>query len=252
MTFSIVARTADASHFGVAISSSSPAVAARCAHARAGVGAVATQNITDPSLGPRILDLLARGGDAGAGQPAAGVLGAGQPAAVLPGAGLPGPAQVALAAALRGTPHGAYRQLLVLGRSGAPAIHSGEHALGLVATAVGADAAAAGNLLADAAVPAAMVGAFETACGPFGARLLEALRAGRERGGEAGPVHSAGLLIVRDVAWPIVDLRVDWDDADPVGALGKLWERYAPQIEDYVRRAVDPGAAPSFGVPGDL
>ncbi|MEY5037786.1 MAG: hypothetical protein RL472_892, partial [Pseudomonadota bacterium] len=52
MTFSLVARCAETGMFGVAISSSSPAVAARCAYARAGVGAVASQNITDPRLGP--------------------------------------------------------------------------------------------------------------------------------------------------------------------------------------------------------
>ena len=61
MTFSIVARCATTGQFGVAISSSSPAVAARCAHARAGVGAVATQNITNPALGPLMLDRMAAG-----------------------------------------------------------------------------------------------------------------------------------------------------------------------------------------------
>ena len=53
MTFSLVARCADTGMFGIAISSSSPAVAARCSFARAGVGAVATQNVTDPALGPK-------------------------------------------------------------------------------------------------------------------------------------------------------------------------------------------------------
>ena len=50
--------------FGVAVSSSSPAVAARCAYAQAGVGAVASQNVTDPTLGPRALELMARGASA--------------------------------------------------------------------------------------------------------------------------------------------------------------------------------------------
>jgi uncharacterized Ntn-hydrolase superfamily protein len=218
----LVARSADAELFGMAIASSSPAVAARCAHAQAGAGVVATQNITDPALGPQILKTLASGGAA----------------------------EAALALALKSTPHAAYRQLLVLGRTGPPATHTGSQALGTADTAVGADCAAAGNLLARADVPAAMVAAFEVASGHFGARLLAALRAGAERGGEAGPVHSAGLLVVRDVSWPIVDLRVDWSDADPIAALTALWGVYAPQIDDYVRRAVNPGEAPSFGVPG--
>ena len=94
--------------------------------------------------------------------------------------------------------------------------------------------------------------AFEAASGHLGACLLQALRAGAANGGEAGPIHSAGLLIVRDLAWPIVDLRVDWSLADPVAALSSIWDIYAPQIDDYVRRAIDPVHAPSFGVAGNV
>ena len=59
MTFSLVARDAASGAFGIVISSSSPAVAARCAHVRAGVGVVASQNVTNPALGPLVLDALA-------------------------------------------------------------------------------------------------------------------------------------------------------------------------------------------------
>ena len=224
MTFSIVARAPDAHLFGMAIASSSPAVAARCAHARAGVGVVATQNITDPSLGPRILDALAHGAGA----------------------------KAALDETLAATRFAAYRQLLVLDRDGPPAAHSGAYALGIASSAVCAHAAAAGNLLARSDIPATMIAAFEAAGGHLGARLLQALRAGAAGGGEAGPIHSAALLIVRDLAWPIVDLRVDWTVADPVAALSSIWDIYAPQIDDYVRRAIDPMHAPSFGVAGNV
>jgi uncharacterized Ntn-hydrolase superfamily protein len=224
MTFSIVARAPAARMFGVAIASSSPAVAARCVHGRAGVGAVATQNVTDPVLGVRVLEALGRGAAA--------------PAALLE--------------TLSATPFGTFRQLLAIGGAGPPAVHSGAGTLGLAGAAIGAECAAAGNLLADSSVPAAMVAAFERAEGHLGARLLGALRAGLDRGGEAGPVHSAGLLVVREVSWPIVDLRIDWTEGDPVRQLHAIWELYAPQIDDYVRRAVDPAAAPGFGVPGDL
>ena len=153
---------------------------------------------------------------------------------------------------MHSTPFGAYRQLIVVGRDGPPVVHSGAKALGVVGSAVGSNAAAAGNLLARADVPAVMVAAFEAQFEVhFAAMLLHALRAGVQAGGEAGPIHSAGLLVVRDVSWPIVDLRVDWADDDPVAELAALWERYEPQVEDYVRRALDPAAAPSFGVPGD-
>jgi uncharacterized Ntn-hydrolase superfamily protein len=224
VTFSIIARCADSGMFGMAIASSSPAVAARCAHVRAGVGVVASQNITDPSLGPRILQALAAGT----------------------------PSDQALAQALAATPFAAYRQVLVIGKNDPPVIHSGDYALGIVGTVLGAHAAAAGNLLATSEVPKTMIDAFEGASGHMGARLLTALQAGRERGGEAGPIHSAGLLIVSQVSWPIVDLRVDWSVGDPVADLTAIWGVYAPQIDDYVRRATDPRSAPSFGVPGNL
>jgi uncharacterized Ntn-hydrolase superfamily protein len=52
------------------------------------------------------------------------------------------------------------------------------------------------------------------------------------------------------VEWPIADLRVDWHDA-PVDALAELWAVYAPQLDDYVTRALEPAAAPGYGVPGE-
>src|SRR5215471_14596793 len=61
MTFSIVGRCAETGQLGIAISSSSIAVGARCPWLRASVGAVATQNVTLPSLGPQILDFLEDG-----------------------------------------------------------------------------------------------------------------------------------------------------------------------------------------------
>jgi uncharacterized Ntn-hydrolase superfamily protein len=223
MTFSIAARSEDSALFGIAIASSSPAVAARCAHARSGGGAVATQNITDPALGPRVLDALSRGESA----------------------------QRALDSTLGSTPFAPFRQLLVLGRVGAAAVHSGSRAVGMVAAAQGLNCAAAGNLLASVDVPKAMVRGFEVSAGPFAERLLAALRAAVALGGEAGPIRSAGLLVVREVSWPIVDLRVDWHD-DPVGTLAGIWNVYGPQVDDYVERALNPAAAPAFGVPGNL
>jgi uncharacterized Ntn-hydrolase superfamily protein len=223
MTFSLVARCAETGQFGMAISSSSPAVAARCAHARAGVGAVASQNVTDPRLGPRALGLMAAG--AGAAE--------------------------AIATLARTIPHAAYRQLLAVDAEGGTAIHSGPKALGTWAEAQGWMCASGGNLLADPGVPAAMVAAFEAAAGGLADRLLVALRAGLAAGGEAGPVHSAGLLVVHDQDWPFVDLRCDWTEACPIAALEVAWAVYAPQAEAYVTRALDPTEAPSYGVPGD-
>ena len=223
MTFSVVARCAETGMFGIAVSSSSPAVAARCAYARAGVGAVASQNITDPILGPRGLDLMAEGASA-----------------------------EEVVETLRATGrHIEYRQILAIDVAGRTAVFSGAECLGLWAEARDDDVACAGNLLANDEVPPAMVAAFHESTGPLGDRLITVLRAAVSAGGEAGPVHSAGLKLVREVPWPVADLRVDWSDDCPVEALAALWQRYQPQLEDYVRRALDPAAAPSYGVPGD-
>lgn len=223
MTFSIVARCADTGMFGVGIASSSPAVAARCAFAQAGVGAVTTQNITDPALGPQLLRQLAEGDDA----------------------------TTALRKVITASAFAGYRQLQAIDARGITAQHSGDHALGIVAMARTADAAAAGNLLHNDGVPQAMVDAFGASTGHLGERLLCALIAARTAGGEAGPVHSAGLLVVHEVSWPIVDLRIDWDEHDPIHALQALWLRFQPQIQDYVTRALHPDGAPAFGVAGD-
>ena len=223
MTFSLVARCADTGMFGMAISSSSPAVAARCAHARAGVGAVASQNVTDPSLGPQTLDLMAGG------------MGAAE----------------AVAQIRRTGKFMEYRQLLAIDASGETAVHSGENALGVWADARGENAASGGNLLASPEVPQAIVDAFAAATGHLGDRLIAALRGGLAAGGEAGPVHSAGMMLVDRVPWPVADLRCDWSEACPIEAVAGAWEVYRPQMEAYVQRALDPAAAPSYGVPGD-
>lgn len=222
MTFSLVGRCARTGQFGMVISSSSPAVAARCAHVRAGVGAVASQNVTDPALGPLVLDALASGLDAGA----------------------------ALRRVTTGRDFIDWRQLLVVDRQGHVAIHSGRQVLGIWAEAKGRDCAAGGNLLANDGVPAAMVAAFEGATGHLGERLMQALEAGLAAGGEAGPVHSAGLKVADRLDWPLIDLRIDWSDA-PIADLRAAWQVYAPQMAAYVQRALDPRAAPSYGVPGD-
>lgn len=223
MTFSLTARCPDTGMFGMVISSSSPAVAARCVHLRAEAGVVASQNITDPALGQIGLDLLGRG------------LGAIE-------------VRDALVAS---TPFIAYRQLTVIDALGRVASHSGSNTFGIHAIHPGDGVIAAGNLLANDQVPAAMVRGYQASAGkPFAGRLVAALQAGLDQGGEAGPVHSAGLCVVRDVSWPIVDLRVDWSDR-PIEALAEAWTVYAPQVEDYVRRAKNPSEAPGYGVPGE-
>ena len=210
--------------FGMAVSSSSPAVAARCAHARAGVGAFSTQNVTDPSLGPRGLDLMASGKSA----------------------------RAAIDEITASADHIAHRQLTAIDANGHCATFSGAKTLGTYAAAEGKDAAAAGNLLKNEAVPAAMLDAFtKNPDHHLGDRLLDAMQGALDAGGEEGPVRSIGMLIVDQVPWPIVDLRIDWTEDDPISGLRSIWQVYKPQIEAYVTRALAPEAAPTYGVPGD-
>ena len=224
MTFSIAARCAKTGMFGLAVSSSSPAVAARCAFARAGVGAVASQNITDPSLGDRCLDLMALGASA----------------------------ESALQTICTTTEHIEYRQLTVVDANGNTAFYSGQHALGVYGAAKDTDVVCAGNLLSSTRIPEVMVDAFNNSEGDLGDRLLEVMQAALDAGGEAGPVHSAGLLLVDKVSWPVAHLRVDWHaDGEPIGELVNVWNIYKPQLQDYVTRAINPSSAPSYGVPGD-
>jgi len=223
MTFSLVARCAETGMFGLAISSSSPAVAARCSFARAGVGAVASQNVTDPSLGPLTLDLMAQGKTA--------------PEAIT--------AMTAQAKLIE------YRQVLAVDTAGRTAIHSGPNSLGIWTQAQAENVASGGNLLANENIPQAIVDGFLTARGHIGDRLIAAMRAGLAAGGEAGPVHSAGLKIVDKVSWPVADLRCDWTEDCPIENIATAWDIYKPQLDAYIQRALDPSEAPSYGVPGD-
>ena len=64
-------------------------------------------------------------------------------------------------------------------------------------------------------------------------------------------MHSAALLVHHEQPCALVDLRCDWDDVDPVAVVRRLWTDYKPQMQPYLDRAVDPAAAPSYGVAGD-
>ena len=223
MTFSLVARCAKTGMFGIAISSSSPAVAARCSFARAKVGAVASQNVTDPTLGPLTLDLMQNG------------LSAEQAIQQIQSIGK----------------FIEYRQVLAIDKTGMTSIHSGPNSLGIWTQAEGKDVAAGGNLLSNESIPQSIVDAYISSDGHIGDRLITAMRSGLTAGGEAGPVHSAGMKIVDKMTWPIADLRCDWTTNCPIEEVATAWDVYKPQLDAYVQRAIDPREAPSYGVPGD-
>jgi uncharacterized Ntn-hydrolase superfamily protein len=217
MTYSIAARCDKSGAFGIAITSSSICVASRCAWVGP-LGAISTQNITDPALGPAGLALLRQGLGAGA----------------------------VLQNLLAGTPQPEYRQVGVIDRYGKTALHSGKEALPLAAFAEGPACIALGNLLASPEVPARMIAVFSAAAGEtLAERLMRGVEAGLQAGGETGDEHAAGLHVADVYDWPVVDLRVDWHD-EPIAELRRIWGLYAPQRRDYEWRARNPGTAPSF------
>lgn len=223
MTISIAGLCPKTGQLGIAISSSSIAVGARCPWLLAGVGAVSSQNITLPSLGQDILNQLSAGKSA----------------------------EQALNIAVSGDEFNAYRQVSVLDIHGDSVCFSGSKTLGIHHSVEAQNCIAAGNMLANSQVIDAMANAFVNSTGELTARLIDALKAGLAKGGEAGPVHSAAVKVVDNQSWPLVDLRVDWAEIEPIDALEKLWLDYQPQMMDYVTRALDPRKAPSYGVPGD-
>ncbi|ETX12633.1 hypothetical protein MUS1_03350 [Marinomonas ushuaiensis DSM 15871] len=223
MTISIAGYCEKTGQLGIAISSSSIAVGARCPWLLAGVGAVSSQNITLPALGPTALEQLKNG--------------------LSP--------EQALEAALSSDEFSDYRQVTVLNTKGKSACFSGKNTLGIHNTVMAKNCVAAGNMLHNQSVINAMTETFESSEGELTDRLIKALSAGVKNGGEAGPVHSAAVKVVDNCSWPLVDLRVDWEDVKPIEKLSLLWQDYEPQMKAYVTRALDPRDAPSYGVAGD-
>ena len=221
MTFSLLGRCARTGQLGAVVTTSAMGVGARCAFARAGVGTALTQHRTDPRLGPLMLEMMARGLTA----------------------------EEALRGTVAATPHRAWRQLAALDAAGGSAAYTGAQVRPAHGEARGLNCVGIGNIIRDGAMPAAMVRAFEAEPAlPLATRLVGAIRAGEAAGGEIAAIRSAALLVVDRESFPYVDLRVD-DHADPLGELARLWEAYAPQADDYVKRAIDPDAAAAYAPP---
>ncbi|PYG01596.1 Uncharacterized conserved protein, Ntn-hydrolase superfamily [Georgenia satyanarayanai] len=212
MTYSIVARSGDS--LGVATATCTLAVGAAVPAAAPGVGAVATQARTNRAFRARGLKLLRAGA---------------------------APDEVLAAFAQEDTAFGE-RQVAVLDADGRGAVWTGPECLAWAGGWVRPDVVVAGNLLAGREVLEKMDAAFAAhPSQPLADRLLAALAAGEDAGGDRRGRQSAALLVVagpQDCGWPpptIVDLRVD-DHADPVGELGRLL-------------ALDPAAGSSAGAP---
>ena len=196
MTYSLVARDPASGELGVAVQSHWFSVGSIVTWARAGVGAVATQSVAEPAYGERLLARLARGE----------------------------PVAEALAAELAADEVERFRQVAAVDAAGVVAAHTGEGCIAHAGQAQGDGFGAQANMMASPAVWPAMAAAFERATGQLAERLLAALEAGEEAGGDVRGRQSAALLVVPAQGEPwetVVDLRVE-DSPEPLAELRRL------------------------------
>ncbi len=213
MTFSIVARDPATGDLGIAIASKALAVGAVAPFARAGVGAISTQAMPNVAYGPEGLERLEAGEDA----------------------------ETVLAALTAADSMAAHRQAGIVDATGRSATWTGASCMPWAGGRVAPGVAAQGNILAGPEVVDAMMSAYESAPGPFPRRLLAALRAGDQAGGDSRGRQSAALLVRRekggvggaDDRW--IDLRVD-DHTDPTAELGRLLELHEKAANLSTRR----------------
>jgi uncharacterized Ntn-hydrolase superfamily protein len=216
MTWSIVAREESSGNFGIAVASRFFAVGARVPHLRSGVGAVATQALVNSFFGPEGLHLLTEGASA----------------------------EEVVRRLVAGDSGRDHRQLHVVDASGRTAAHTGAACVDWCGSLSAENFSVAGNMLAGLRVVEDTAAAYAAGAAlPFAQRLIRALKAGEDAGGDKRGKQSAALVIYGNEAWADLDMRVD-DHADPITELIRLEqvsrERYVyfrsilPRREDRV------------------
>jgi uncharacterized Ntn-hydrolase superfamily protein len=207
-TYSIVARDPETGEVGVAVQSHWFSVGSVVSWARAGVGAVATQSIGEPSYGPNALDLLADG--------------------LAPSEAL---------ARLTGADERAHlRQVAVVDAQGRVAVHTGERCIAFAGDRTGDGYSVQANMMASPDVWPAMAEGFEAAEGPLARRLVAALRAAEAAGGDVRGRQSSAIVVApaEGEPWRLsTDLRVE-DHPEPLDELERLLD-----VADAYRLATD-------------
>lgn len=200
MTFSIVARCSRTGNLGVGTASKALAAGAMVPYVRSGVGAIASQSFVNPYLGIDGLELLAQGL----------------------------PAQRALDRLIEGDAGREVRQVGIVDKEGRSAAYTGDQCITHASHRTGAGFVCLGNILAGGDVIEAMAESFSiNANEELPLRLLFALEAGEEAGGDRRGRQSAGIHVVAGEEYPSCDLRVD-DHDEPIQELRRVydvWER---------------------------
>jgi uncharacterized Ntn-hydrolase superfamily protein len=207
MTWSIIARDAKTGRVGIAVATCAFAVGARVPYIKTGIGAVATQAMTNTLYGPRGLALLAAGA----------------------------PAENAVRMLLEADAGRDHRQVHVMDREFHFAARTGSACVPWCGHLVEETFSIAGNMLAGEAVIQETAKAYQAGAEtPFARRLIAALKAGEAAGGDKRGRQSAALLIHDDEEHAALDIRVD-DHADPLGELERL-EAVARRMFVHARR----------------
>ena len=207
-TFSIVAYDPDNEEWGVAVASKFLAVGSMVPWARAGVGAVATQAWGNPNYGPDGLDLLEEGKT---------------------------PDEV-IEILTEADPRGEFRQLGIIDKNGNTASFTGDQCLDWAGSKEGKNYSVQGNILAGREVVDSMADVFKNSEGPLADRLITALEAGQEAGGDKRGRQAAALFVVKENAGinglddRYIDLRVD-DHQTPIQELKRLLQLFYKQRE---------------------
>jgi uncharacterized Ntn-hydrolase superfamily protein len=212
MTFAIAARCAETGRLGVAMSTRPIGVGARCPFIAPGVGIVVTMAYTDPRLGPLGINLLRLGYSA--------------------------PRTLSEIAA--SDPNIEHRQLCVIDRDGNAVARTGGENKVWSGAVTEPGLVAMGNNLTSERTVTAMHGAWQkTAGAPLEQRLMTALEAGRDAGGQNGGQHSAAIVCYDREIYGYVDLRVDHHD-EPIAELRRIFGLWNPLIPYYYHRPGNP------------
>jgi len=215
-TFSIVARCERTGMVGVCQATHAYAVGARCPWVRAGIGAVATQAITDPRLGRLALNLLELGYSA----------------------------PRALQEVAASDPHFAHRQVGIVDRDGNAVAQTGSANKDWAGHITGPNFVAMGNFLVGARTVEAMAESFQkTESLELDERLLRAVEAGHDAGGQHNGQRSAALVVHWREVFPWVDLRADAHE-EPVGELRRIFTLFQGVKEYMTVRVPNPELPP--------
>ncbi|MCP3741485.1 DUF1028 domain-containing protein [Rossellomorea sp. BNER] len=201
MTYSIVGHDPDTKEWGIAVQSKFIGVGAVVPFAKAGVGAVATQSYANTAYGPQALQLMEEGKTA----------------------------EEAIEIITKDDPEQHLRQVGMIDALGNPATFTGEGCYNWAGGMTGQHFAAQGNILVDENTVKAMGETFSKSEGALAEKLLKALDAGQDAGGDSRGMQSAAILVVKENGGyggfndRFIDLRVD-DHPDPIKELIRIYQ----------------------------